>query len=389
MSPAILSLAAAGFAVVTTEFVIIGILPQLARDLSVSIAQAGLLATIFAFTVALAGPFLTAMTARVERKTLFVSILGVFTLANALSAIAPNFTMLAASRVLAALALPVFWSVGSATAAQIVGPERSGRAVAMLFASISAAIVLGIPLGTLLADAFGWRVMFAIIAALSGLMTLALALFFPRTTPEDAGSLFKQAAILKRGDMLGHLAVSGVAFTAMFTAYTYLADMLQSLGGYSAAMTGWILMGFGFVGVAGNWIAGRFVDRFTFGTSITSSLILSLGMAVSAPLIGMTTAFVGAFAVWGAAHSASFLANQVRVMKAAPEAQAFAAALNVSVCQLGIGLGAIIGGRTIEAFGVGSVGMVGAAIGIAAVAGAVALALAKTRAAKPTLVPIE
>ncbi|MEQ8656669.1 MAG: MFS transporter [Hyphomicrobiales bacterium] len=360
----ILTLAAAGFAVVTTEFVITGVLPQLANDLGVSIAQAGLLATIFAFTVAIAAPFLTALVAKVERKKLFAALLAMIAASNVLTAFASTFETLAAARVIGALALPVFWAVGTASAAQLGGPDGGGKSVAILYASISAGTVIGIPLGTLLADLMGWRVMFGAIGVLAAIMSLALLAFFPTTKPEAATSLLTQASILKRGSFLAHLVLTAFAFTSMFVAYTYLADILQTLANVPASQVAWVLMGFGVVGLIGNWIAGQFVDRSPMGTTVVSLAVLSAASFATVALTGEGILFLVPLALWGAAQSAGFIANQLRVMKQAPEAQEFASALSVTIAQVGIGLGALIGGRVIDAEGLQALGSANAMIGL-------------------------
>jgi MFS family permease len=153
----ILLLAAAGFTVLTTEFLIIGLLPGIARDLHVSVSQAGLLVTLFAFTVACCGPFLTAWCARFERKRLFVGVLLLFAASNGLAALATDYYVMAVARLVPALGLPVFWALASETAVDIVGPAYAGRAISKISFGVVCATVFGIPLGTLLGDALGWR----------------------------------------------------------------------------------------------------------------------------------------------------------------------------------------------------------------------------------------
>ena len=157
-------LAVAAFVIVTTEFLIVGLLPALARDLDISVARAGQLVTLFAVVVMLCGPFLTAALANVERKKLFIAVLVLFAATNALAAVAQNIWVLALARLLPALALPVFWGTASDTAAQIAGPEKAGRAVSTVYLGISAAMLFGIPIGTLAADSIGWRGAFALLA---------------------------------------------------------------------------------------------------------------------------------------------------------------------------------------------------------------------------------
>ena len=163
----ILILAVAAFVIVTTEYGILGLLPTLARDLDITVATAGQLVTLFAFTVMLCGPFLTARLSHVDRKQLFTVILAVFAGANVLAALAPDIWVLALARFIPATLLPVFWGTASETAGQLAGPGKSGKAVGQIYMGISAALVLGVPLGTLAADAMGWRSTFWMLAALS------------------------------------------------------------------------------------------------------------------------------------------------------------------------------------------------------------------------------
>ena len=378
MNPAILSLATAGFAVVTTEFVIVGLLPMLATSFGVTVPQAGLLVTLFAFTVALFGPLLTVAAARIERRALFVGIMAVFAGADILAAVAPNMPVMVIARLIPALALPVFWSVASATAAQMVPPERAGRAVATVFTGITVATVIGVPVGTLIAAVAGWRMTFAVIAVLCLATAGLIAALFPRIVPPPAGSLRSQAAILKHRKILAYLALSAVIFTSMFAGYTYLADFLSQVTGFDGTTVGWILMGFGALGVVGNSVAGRIVDRGPLCATILATGLLTVTTAMAAPAAALGRPDLAiVLAVWGFAQGASFVVNQVRVMKAAPEnAQAFAASLNVSVCNLGIGLGAILGGRAVDLFGIGHVDYAAAAIGLLALVIAAATGLA-------------
>ncbi|HEV7308683.1 MFS transporter [Ensifer sp.] len=365
-SLAIAILAVAAFVIVTTEYLIVGLLPALARDLEISISAAGQLVTLFAFTVMLFGPLLTALLSHLERKRLFIAILLIFSVSNALAAIAPNIGILALARFIPALVLPVFWGTASETAGQIVGPRRAGRAVSQVYLGISAALLFGIPLGTLASDAVGWRGTFWILAGLSLVMALALAVFMPTVALPRRLRLAEQARILKDPRFVGNVVLSVVVFTAMFTAYTYLADMLERIAGVAPAHVGWWLMGFGAVGLIGNWLGGRFVDRSPLAATAAFSLLLGAGMAASAALAGSFVLLGLALSVWGIAYTALFPICQVRVMKSASHAQALAGTLNVSAANAGTGFGAIIGGLVINQWGLGSIGYVAA--GIAAVA---------------------
>ena len=364
---AVLLLAVSAFVIVTTEFIIVGLLPSLSRDLGISISAAGQLVTLFAFTVMLFGPLLTAMLSHFERKRLFVVILLIFAASNALAAAAPDIWVLGLGRFLPALALPVFWGTASETAGELAGPDKAGKAVANVYLGISGAMVFGIPLGTLASTAFGWRGTFWGLSGLSLVMAVLLLAVMPTLARPKRVRLADQARILKDPFFLGNVVLSVVVFTAMFTAYTYLADTLEHVALIPAGQVGWWLMGFGIVGLAGNWLGGYFVARNPLNVTLVAVLVLALGVAATTPLALHHGWLIVALAVWGLANTALYPICQVRVMQSASHAQALAGTLNVSMANAGIGLGAIIGGSVIQHLGLGAVGYVAAAIAILAV----------------------
>ena len=313
----ILLLAAAGFTILTTEFVIVGLLPALAADLQVSVAQAGLLVSLFAFSVAAFGPFLTAALAGVERKRLFVARLLLFAAANALAAVAGDIWTMAVARFVPALALPVFWAMASETAAHLAGPSREGRAVALVFFGIVAATVLGIPIGTLIADAWGWRLAFAALAALA----LARRCCWPpgcRAFPDGRASAAQPGErVAPTAGARPPVAVAAGLHRHVHP-YTYPADILQRLAGFSGSLVGWTLMGFGAVGLLGNWLGGRLVDRSPLGATLLFVLLMALGMLALVPTLGNAWLLAATLATWGVAQAALFIVGQVRVMKPRP-----------------------------------------------------------------------
>ncbi|TAM03755.1 MAG: MFS transporter [Paraburkholderia sp.] len=360
-------LAVAAFVIVTTEYSIVGILPGLARDLNISISAAGQLVTLFAFTVMLFGPALTALLSHVERKRLFVAILLIFAAANTLAAIAPNIWVLAVARFIPGLVLPVFWGVASETAGQLAGSQFAGRAVSRVYLGISAALLFGIPIGTLAADYIGWRGTFWGLAGLSLLMALLMVAFMPTLARPQRLRLAEQTRILTNTHFIANVIMSVVVFTAMFTAYTYLADTLERIAGVASTHVGWWLMGFGAVGIWGNWLGGRLVDRNPLRATLIFTSLLGFGMAISVPVANSLNLLIGALAIWGVAYTALFPICQVRVMKSASHAKALAGTLNVSAANAGTGLGAIIGGLAIKEWGLGSIGYVATGIAILAI----------------------
>lgn len=367
-------LAAAAFVIVTTEFLIVGLLPALARDLRISVITAGQLVTLFAVAVMVAGPFLTAWLAHIDRKRLFIAILLLFAASNGLAAVAPNIWVLAIARLLPALALPVFWGTASETAGQIAGTEKSGRAVSMVYLGISAAMLFGIPLGTLAANAIGWRSAFGILAMLSLMIGCLIAISMPTVSPPQSGGMGIQARILKSPFFLANVALSILVFTAMFTGYTYLAEMLEKSAGIEPTHVGWWLMGFGAIGLFGNWLSGLWVDKMPLGTTAIFCIVLALGMVGTMMLNSAGPGFIIALGIWGIANTALYPICQIRVMKAATGGQALAGTINVSAANGGIALGAVIGGLAISEYGVGNIGYVSAAIAIMAALAALLIA---------------
>lgn len=360
-------LALAGFLVVTTEFLIVGLLPALSRDLGISISMAGQLVTLFAFTVMLFGPPLTGWLSHLDRKALFVAVLIVFALSNALAAVATNIWILALARFIPALALPVFWGTASETAAELAGPGKAGQAVAKVYLGISAALLFGIPLGTIAANSIGWRSAFWILAVLSLVIALALWRLMPAVARAKRVDFRSQARLFREPYFLTNVALSILVFTAMFTAYTYLADILERLAGVAPANVGWWLMGFGAIGLIGNWLGGKAVDRAPLRATAVFSGLLALGMALCVPAAGNPLLFCAVLALWGIAYTGLFPICQVRVMKSATHSQALAGTANVSAANAGIGIGAMLGGVIIPWLGLDMVGYVAAGFALLAV----------------------
>lgn len=376
----ILIMAVAAFVIVTTEFLILGLLPALARDLDISIATAGQVVTLFAFTVMIFGPILTARLAHIDRKKLFTFILLVFVASNALAAVSANIWVLAVARFIPALMLPVFWGTASETAGQLAGPGNAGKAVSQVYLGISAALVFGIPLGTLASDTVGWRGSFWIMAGLSLVIAGLIQLYMPKlpTSPKrDVDD--KQTQILRQPRFLAHVALSTLAFTAMFTSYTYLADTLERLAGIPSGQVGWWLMGFGAVGMIGNQLGGRMVDRSPLGAMVLFLLVLGAGMLFAVPAASHHIWLVVALVAWGIAYTALFPICQVRVMQAGAKAQALAASMNISAANAGIGLGAIFGGLGIKHFGLESLGIISTGIAVIAIVVALLMMRGKTK----------
>lgn len=382
-------LSAAGFTVLTTEFVIVGLLPAMAKDLRVSVSQAGLLVTLFALTVGVVGPPLTARVAHFERKALFVWTLLLFAFSNALAALSPNIAVMAVARFFPALMLPVFWGLASETGARIMGPKHTGKAISLVNLGIVAATIFGIPIGTLISDRFGWRTAFGVIALLALMKALLLFVFLPVIKGNrERISVWRQMSILREFRVSGHVLLSLLVYAGMFTAYTFLADILEKLGGFSGAVVGWILMGFGGVGLLGNWLGGRLVDRDALRASILFCVPLALALLGLVPLIKSPIGLTLVLFVWGTCHAALFTVSHTRVMKAAPSTPALGASLNVSGANFGIALGALLGSRVIDLAGLDKVPISATIIVVLAIAAACAINFKSHKNPRESLAPI-
>ena len=317
------------------------------------------------------GPPLTAWLAHVERKRLFMTILALFAVSNAVAALAPNFWVLAVARIIPALALPVFWGTASETAAQLAGVERAGKAVSTVYLGISAAMLLGIPLGTVAGDAMGWRGAFWVLAIMSLLIAVLLHCFMPAMVAGQRVGLAQQVRILRDPAFVANVLLSVAVFTAMFTGYTYLAELLEKVAHVPSVHVGWWLMGFGAVGLLGNRLGGIWVDRKPLATTALFSVVLAIGMLATVLMAAQPAGLALALGVWGIANTALYPICQIRVMKSAPHAQALAGTINVSAANGGIALGALLGGASITWWDAGSVAVAGAVCAaVAAVAAA-------------------
>jgi len=360
-------LSAAGFTVLTTEFVIVGLLPSMAADLRISLPQAGLLITLFAVTVATFGPLLTAWLSRFERKGLFAGTLLLFSLSNLISSLAPNVWVMAVARFLPALMLPVYWSLASETVVELSGPERAGKAISAFSLGPVLATIFGIPIGKLIGNHFGWRTAFATLAVLALLKALLLFRALPKIRLAAKQARFlRQFTILRDPQLMGNVLLSLLLFTGMFTAYTYLAAILEKQGNYEGSLVGWMLMGFGACGIIGNWLGGKLVDRHPFGSTHTFSILMGIATLALTPSLTSWPLLMIVLSVWGICQSAIFPICHVRVMKSAAAYPALGASLNISGANLGIALGSLLGGRVIHIQGLASVG--GAATGVILIA---------------------
>jgi DHA1 family inner membrane transport protein len=365
------TLAFASAVVVAIEFIVIGLLPAMARDLGLSVVDTGRFVTWFALSSAILGPLLTIATSRMEPRPVLVAVLLVFGLGNLVATLVPSYAVIAAVRVVQGAALPVLISIGNAAVADLAGPGREGRAIALVNAGVVVGVVLAMPAGVVLADHWGWSTSFVVLAVLAVIAAILIGAAFPRLRNSRLASMKAQATILKQPVFQSHLLLSALLFTAMFTAYTYLAAFLETVAGFAGRDVALALMGFGVAGLLGNWIAGRAVDRAPTAATADAAIALALATAAVSLLGERPMLLLPLLGFWGAAHAAAFVLCQVRVMLAGASAPAFASSLNISACNLGIAFGAVAGGWIVERNGIGTIGFGSAVLAVGALVVAV------------------
>lgn len=376
MPLALLALTISAFAIGTTEFVIVGLIPTIAENLHVSLPSAGLLVSLYALAVAVGAPVLTALTGKVPRKTLLVALMALFALGNLVAWWAPSYETLIAARVLTGLAHGVFFSVGSIIATNLVPKEKAASAIATMFSGMTVAFVTGIPLGTIVGQHFGWRATFLIVAGF-GLVALAGSLWFvPKNIRHDAPQpLLKQARVLVQPRLLLVYAMTAVGYGGSLVAFTYLAPILEQISGFSASFVGVVLLVYGISVAVGNVWGGKLADKrgpvfalkVTFGLLAVVLLVLTF-TAPSKPLVLLTVL------AWGAVAFGNVPALQVYVVmqaeRFAPGSANVASGLNIAAFNLGVAGGSAAGGQIVAHLGLINTPWIGAVI--------VAVALALT-----------
>lgn len=350
MPIALLALTAGAFGIGTTEFVIMGLLLQVSADLQVSIAAAGLLISGYALGVAVGAPLLTIATRRVPRKTVLLALMAIFTLGNIACALAANYEMLMAARVVTSLAHGTFFGVGSVVATGLVLPERRASAIAMMFTGLTAATLLGVPAGAWLGLHFGWRATFWAVALIGVAACTVLALFVPRGRADAApSSLREELAVLGRPQVLLGLAMTVLGFAGLFVVFTYIQPLLTRVTGVSEAAVSPILMLFGGGLALGNLLGGKLADRALMPSVLGTLLALAAVLGAMQWLIHTPWSAIAFVLLLGVASFATVAPLQLRVLdKAAGAGQNLASSLNIAAFNLGNALGAWVGGATIE-----------------------------------------
>ncbi|MBC2379797.1 MFS transporter [Pseudomonas sp. WS 5106] len=339
------------FGLYTLELGVVGILPMIVERFAVSVAQAGLLMSLFALIVALCGPFLVLVFSRFDRKRVLVGALLCFSLCSVLSAYAPNYSTLMALRVVPAMLHPVFFSAAFAAAMSLYPKERATHATTVAFIGTTLGLVFGVPITAWVAGRFSYEASILFCAVATLLAGVGLWLRLPRQVTV-AQSFASQLSILKKPAVWLAIVATVLIFTSKFAVYSYAAEYLRSETGLEAETISLMLVIFGIGGVLGNVLAGRALASHLVGTVVMFPILLSVAYLV---LYSLGNASVGAMAVivvlWGAIHTSGMIISQMWLAETAPQAQSFATSLYVSAANAGIALGAWIGGVFIDTYG--------------------------------------
>ncbi|TPG26638.1 MFS transporter [Variovorax guangxiensis] len=365
MPIALLALTVGAFGIGTTEFVLMGLLQQVAGDLHVSIAAAGLLISGYAMGVAVGAPLLTLATRRLPRKTVLLALMAIFTLGNLACAMAPNYGWLMAARVVTALAHGTFFGVGAVVATGLVAPERRASAIAIMFTGLTAATIFGVPAGAWLGLHQGWRATFWVVSLIGVLAFAVLAMFVPhKKSAETLPALREELAVLRSPQVLLGLAMTVVGYAGVFVVFTYVQPLLNRLTGLSDGAVSAVLLLFGGGMAVGNLLGGRLADRGVMRAAIWTLAALALVLASLKFAIGHVVPAVVFFGVLGVASFATVAPLQMRVLdKASDAGQNLASSLNIAAFNLGNAVGAWVGGVTIEhGPGLAALGWVAAAL---------------------------
>ncbi|MBB3441912.1 MFS transporter [Sinorhizobium sp. B11] len=349
MPLALLVLALSSFAIGTTEFVIMGLLPEVAADLSVTIPQAGWLVTGYALAVALGAPIMAVSTAKLKRRSTLIMLMAFFIAGNLLCAIAPNYWVLMIARIVTALCHGAFFGIGSVVAANLVSEDRKARAVALMFTGLTLANVLGVPTGTAIGQAFGWRSTFWVVTAI-GVVTIAgLIAILPRDKQETQSSILREIAALKNVRLWMALSVTVFFAASMFTLFTYIAPLLRNVTGISPEGVTWTLFLIGIGLTVGNLIGGKLAD-WRLGATLASVFAV---IALTSAVFFYTSRFVIPAEItlflWAAATFAAVPALQVGVVGFGKDAPNLVSTINIGAFNTGNALGAWVGGMVINA----------------------------------------
>lgn len=344
---ALYALAVGAFGIGTSEFVIMGLLLEVSKDLDISLFLSGMLITGYALGVVVGAPLLSLFATRFPKKTMLLALMGIFTLGNLLCAIAPTYEILMAARIITSFAHGAFFGIGSVVATSLVPEHKKASAIALMFTGLTVANIMGVPAGTWIGQNFDWRATFWAVTAIGPVALAALAVFLPRDTNQTTINVRAEVREVLQLPILLGLLTTTFGFAGVFAILTYIAPYLTQLVGFSGSAISPLLALFGLGLIIGNILGGKIADKnlqralyITIGSLAVSLLLLSAASSSQ----GLTIAAIGLF---GIAGFATVPALQMDVLNRAGKAATLASALNISAFNMGNALGAWAGGMVI------------------------------------------
>ncbi|MEV6019988.1 MFS transporter [Streptomyces sp. NPDC051997] len=379
-------LAAGTFLMGTTEFVIAGLLPEIAGDLDVSVSHAGLLITAFAVGMIVGGPVMALATLRLPQRLTLVLALAVFALGHVVAALSSSFTVVLAARVVTALATGAFWAVGFVIATAAAGPARASRAVGVMMGGLTLANVVGVPIGSFVGQHTGWRGPFWALAVLAALAAAVIGRFIPTAEKRAEMSVRAEFRALRQGRLWLALSAAVLIMGGIMATYTYIAPLLTDRAGIPAGIVPLVLIAFGIGALGGTAVGGRLGDRRPMTTTITAAAAAALVLLLLIPLSdGPVTAVALIFLMALTGFSLNPVVTSL-VMRFAGDAPTLASALTTSAYNTGVAVGSALAGRALaSSLGLTGPALVGAVFTALTLLPLIALAIRGTRPAPRTV----
>lgn len=348
----ILTLAIGVFGIITTEMGIVGVLPQITQKFGISTTQAGFLVSIFALVVAISGPFLILLVSSINRKIILLSAIFIFVISNIIYAYTTQFEIMLIFRILPAALHPLFFSIALVTAAKLVPPEKSGQAVTKVFMGITVGFALGVPLTSYLADQFSLEIAFLFGALVNTLAFIGILILLPSMPVKEKMSFGKQIRILGKPGLWLNILTVTFLFAAMFSVYSYFAEYLAKVTSMNGSLISIMLFIFGIVMILGNHLFGSLLQKSIVNTVILFPILYSIVYILVYYLGSYLVPMIFIVFIWGIVHAGGLIVGQTWLISEAKEAPEFGNSLFVSFSNLGITLGATIGGWFISNLGI-------------------------------------
>lgn len=343
------------FGITTTEFGVIGVLPDLAKAFHVSIEKAGLLLSAFALIVAIFGPIMVSVSASINRKKLLVFSLFLFFICNILSGLVDNFYQLLIIRMLPAFFHPIFWSVALSIAERNSKPEDKSKAVGIIFSGLTIATVLGVPIATFISGLMNWQWSFFMTGFINLIALVGLQIFLSTSEDKIPSAVYSKKKILSSGLLWVNIMLAFFIIMAMYSTYGYMADFLKSVALMDGDQISLMFFLFGLIGIIGNHLAGKLMGKYPYGTTLSFIILLTGIHVLLYAFGGVFIAVVLLISFWGLVHAGGFLISNINITSSTSDAPEFINSVFTSCGNFAVTAGALLGGQVIASYGIQNV----------------------------------